>query len=162
MECRPYIFPAPRFIWTIPLALVTAALAGSGDNDDDGSRPLTLTAQACADVTKTFSMAGVRVSQFPLLLVVNSSAARKSLADVIAAAKSKPGKLSFASAGVGTTPHLPGETLSQEADISIAHLLQRRRTGLNDLLSDSRSLSTSGARHHRFADTGGQAAPPPA
>jgi hypothetical protein len=62
MEYRPYTFQAPRLIWTIPLALVTAALTGCGDSDDDGSRPLTLTAQACADVTKTFSMAGVRVT----------------------------------------------------------------------------------------------------
>jgi tripartite-type tricarboxylate transporter receptor subunit TctC len=59
------------------------------------------------------------VSQFPLVLVVNSDSPYKSLADVIAAAKSKPGKLSFASPGVGTTPHLEGETFGQEAGITL-------------------------------------------
>lgn len=59
------------------------------------------------------------VSQFPLVLVVNSNSPYKSLADVIAAAKSKPGKLTFATPGVGTTPHLAGETFSQEAGITL-------------------------------------------
>ncbi len=59
------------------------------------------------------------VSQFPLVLVVNSNSPYKSLADVIAAAKSKPGKLTFATPGVGTTPHLAGETLSQETGITM-------------------------------------------
>lgn len=59
------------------------------------------------------------VSQFPLVLVVNSNSPYKSLADVIAAAKSKPGKLTFATPGVGTTPHLAGETFSQEAGITM-------------------------------------------
>lgn len=61
-------------------------------------------------------------SQFPLVLVVNSSSPFKSLADVVAAAKANPGKLSFASPGYGTTPHLVGETLKQEAKLAITHV----------------------------------------
>jgi len=76
------------------------------------------------------------VSQFPLVLVVNSKSPYKSLADVIAAAKSKPGKLTFASPGVGTTPHLAGETFSQEAGIAITHVPYKGGApAVNDLLA---------------------------
>ncbi|MDQ0141798.1 Bug family tripartite tricarboxylate transporter substrate binding protein [Cupriavidus necator] len=76
------------------------------------------------------------VSQFPLVLVVNSNSPYKSLGDVIAAAKSKPGKLSFASPGVGTTPHLAGETFSQEAGITITTVPYKGGApALNDLLA---------------------------
>lgn len=76
------------------------------------------------------------VSQFPLVLVVNSKSPYKSLADVIAAAKSKPGKLSFASPGVGTTPHLAGETFSQEAGITITTVPYKGGApALNDVLA---------------------------
>jgi len=76
------------------------------------------------------------VSQFPLVLVVNSNSPYKSLSDVIAAAKSKPGKLTFASPGVGTTPHLVGETFSQEAGITITHVPYKGGApALNDVLA---------------------------
>ena len=60
------------------------------------------------------------VSQFPLVLVVNANSPFKSLADVVAAAKARPGKLSFASPGYCTKPHLVGETLKREA-VSYTH-----------------------------------------
>jgi len=76
------------------------------------------------------------VSQFPLVLVVNSKSPYKSLADVIAAAKSKPGKLTFATPGVGTTPHLVGETFSQEAGIKLTSVPYKGGApALNDLLA---------------------------
>jgi len=76
------------------------------------------------------------VSQFPLVLVVNSNSPYKSLADVIAAAKREPGKLSFATPGVGTTPHLAGETFSQEAGITITSVAYKGGApALNDLLA---------------------------
>jgi len=76
------------------------------------------------------------VSQFPLVLVVNSNSPYQSFADVIAAAKSKPGKLSFATPGIGTTPHLAGETFSQEAGISLMSVPYKGGApALNDLLA---------------------------
>jgi tripartite-type tricarboxylate transporter receptor subunit TctC len=76
------------------------------------------------------------VSQFPLVLVVNTNSPYKSMADVIAAAKSKPGKLSFATPGVGTTPHLAGETFSQEAGITLTAVPYKGGApALNDLLA---------------------------
>lgn len=76
------------------------------------------------------------VSQFPLVLVVNSNSPYKSLADLITAAKGKPGQITFASPGVGTTPHLAGESFSQEAGISITHVPYKGGApALNDLLA---------------------------
>lgn len=76
------------------------------------------------------------VSQFPLVLVVNSNSPYKSLADVIAAAKSKPGGLSVATPGVGTTPHLASETFSQEAGITLTSVAYKGGApALNDLLA---------------------------
>lgn len=76
------------------------------------------------------------VSQFPLVLVVNSNSPYKTVADLVAAAKTKPGGLSFASPGVGTTPHLVGETFSNEAGIPLTHVAYKGGApALNDLLA---------------------------
>ncbi|MFS2101901.1 Bug family tripartite tricarboxylate transporter substrate binding protein [Variovorax sp. Varisp85] len=75
------------------------------------------------------------VTQFPLVLVVNSNSPYKSLADVVADAKARPGKLSFASPGYGTTPHLMGETFKREAHLDITHVPYKGGApALNDLL----------------------------
>ncbi|WP_427308694.1 Bug family tripartite tricarboxylate transporter substrate binding protein [Cupriavidus sp. H39] len=92
--------------------------------------------QPGSGITPASFAAIATVSQFPLVLVVNSNSPYKSLGDVIAAAKSKPGKLSFASPGVGTTPHLAGETFSQEAGITITTVPYKGGApALNDLLA---------------------------
>jgi tripartite-type tricarboxylate transporter receptor subunit TctC len=62
------------------------------------------------------------VSQFPLVLVVPSASPYKSLADVVKAAKANPDKLSIASPGFGTTPHLAGEILRRETGITLTHV----------------------------------------
>lgn len=55
-----------------------------------------------------------------LVLCVLSSSPFKSAADLIAFAKAHPGKLNFASAGIGTGIHLAGEQLRQAAGIDVA------------------------------------------
>lgn len=73
---------------------------------------------------------------FPLVLVVNAKSPFKSLADVVAAGKANPGKLNYASPGVGTTPHLIGETFRREAGIDITHVPYKGGApALNDLLA---------------------------
>ncbi|HEX6007846.1 MAG TPA: tripartite tricarboxylate transporter substrate-binding protein, partial [Burkholderiales bacterium] len=47
--------------------------------------------------------------QSPQVLVVHPSVAAKSVSELIALAKAKPGVLNFASVGTGTSPHLGGE-----------------------------------------------------
>ncbi len=56
------------------------------------------------------------------VLVVHPSLPAHTLKDLIAFAKSKPGQLSFASSGNGTTPHLSGELLKSMTGIEIQHI----------------------------------------
>lgn len=75
-------------------------------------------------------------TQFPLVLVVNAKSPFKSVADIVAAGKASPGKLNYASPGVGTTPHLIGETFRREAGIDITHVAYKGGApALNDLLA---------------------------
>ncbi len=56
------------------------------------------------------------------VLVVNPNVPFKSVAGLIAYAKANPGKLSYASAGVGSTVHLAGEFFKHSAGIDIVHV----------------------------------------
>ena len=58
----------------------------------------------------------------PLLIVVNPSLPAKSLKDLIALARAKPGQLNFASGGTGTSNHLAAEMLKLAAGIDIVHV----------------------------------------
>jgi len=62
------------------------------------------------------------VASGPMLVVVQDKAPYKSVKDVIAAAKAKPGALSFGSAGVGSQVHLAGENFADAAGIDIQHV----------------------------------------
>ncbi|MCC6890267.1 MAG: tripartite tricarboxylate transporter substrate binding protein [Hyphomicrobiales bacterium] len=61
----------------------------------------------------------------PQALVVNAKSTMKSLADLVDYGKKHPGKLTFGSAGVGTTTHLSIGLLSREARIEVVHLPYR-------------------------------------
>lgn len=58
----------------------------------------------------------------PLILVVNPSVPVKSLKELIAYAKSKPGQLNNSSPGNGTPPHLAGELFKKLAGMDIVHV----------------------------------------
>jgi tripartite-type tricarboxylate transporter receptor subunit TctC len=58
----------------------------------------------------------------PNVLVTNPNSPLKSVKDVIAASKSKPGSLSFASAGNGTSQHLSAELFKTMAGIDMLHV----------------------------------------
>jgi tripartite-type tricarboxylate transporter receptor subunit TctC len=60
--------------------------------------------------------------KLPLLLIVNPSIPVKTLKELVDYARSNPGKLSFASAGVGSVSHLAGELFKDEAKIDILHV----------------------------------------
>jgi tripartite-type tricarboxylate transporter receptor subunit TctC len=60
--------------------------------------------------------------KLPLLLIVNPSIPAKNLQELIDYARGNPGKLSFASAGVGSVSHLAGELFKEEAKIDILHV----------------------------------------
>jgi tripartite-type tricarboxylate transporter receptor subunit TctC len=59
------------------------------------------------------------------LLVVNPAFPATSVQELVAYAKANPGKLNYSSPGVGTPPHLIGETLKQRAGIEITHVPYR-------------------------------------
>jgi tripartite-type tricarboxylate transporter receptor subunit TctC len=58
----------------------------------------------------------------PNLMVVHPSVPASNLKELIALAKAKPGSLSFASGGNGTTSHLCGELLKTSAQIDLVHV----------------------------------------
>jgi tripartite-type tricarboxylate transporter receptor subunit TctC len=62
------------------------------------------------------------VVRVPNVVTVNPSVPVKSLPELIAYAKANPGKLSFASAGVGTASHLAGEMFNAMAGVNIQHV----------------------------------------
>ncbi|HEV7391690.1 MAG TPA: tripartite tricarboxylate transporter substrate binding protein, partial [Burkholderiales bacterium] len=57
-----------------------------------------------------------------LVLLSQPSSSMKTVKDVIAAAKAKPGQLSFGSSGIGGSPHLAGELLKLQTGIDIVHV----------------------------------------
>ena len=63
-----------------------------------------------------------RIGFAPLVIVVPASSPVKSLKDLITAAKAEPGKLTYASAGNGSSGHLAGELLKSSAKIDILHV----------------------------------------
>lgn len=73
------------------------------------------------DLAKDFAAVSA-IAQQPLVLVSPASFPANSVAELIAMAKSKPGNLTFASAGVGTLDHIAGEFLQRQAGIEMVHV----------------------------------------
>jgi tripartite-type tricarboxylate transporter receptor subunit TctC len=63
-----------------------------------------------------------KIGYAPLVIVVPVSSPVKSLKDLIAMAKAEPGKLTYASAGNGSSGHLAGELLKSTAKIDVLHV----------------------------------------
>jgi tripartite-type tricarboxylate transporter receptor subunit TctC len=66
-----------------------------------------------------------RVLVMPSILAVNNEVPAKTVAELFALAKGQPGKLSFASPGVGTPQHIAGELLKNLAGVDIVHVPYR-------------------------------------
>ena len=64
----------------------------------------------------------IALASTPNILVVNPAFAARNLAELIALAKAKPGELTFASGGNGTTHHLCGELLKSTAGVNLLHV----------------------------------------
>lgn len=72
----------------------------------------------------------------PLVLVVNPSFPAHTVADVIAIAKDRPGKINFGTGGVGTTPHMTAELFQHDAGIRMVHVAYRGEApAINDLIA---------------------------
>ena len=93
------------------------------------------------DTFKDFTPISLLASS-PNILLVRADSPFKTLGDVIAQAKAKPGSLSFGHAGTGTSTHLAGELLKSLAGIDIAAIPYKGGApSINDLLGGQIPLS---------------------
>ena len=69
------------------------------------------------------------VNYSDLMLVVHPSVPAKTLPELIALAKSKPGKLNYASSGTGTPYHMAGELFKHMAGVNITHIPYKGSSG---------------------------------
>ncbi|MGE8614992.1 MAG: Bug family tripartite tricarboxylate transporter substrate binding protein [Achromobacter veterisilvae] len=86
------------------------------------------------DIRRDFEPVGM-AAVFPIVLVVNPSLPVNSVGELIAYAKSNPGKLSFSSSGTGGGTHLAGELFNAMAGVKIQHVPYRGSApAMQDLL----------------------------
>jgi tripartite-type tricarboxylate transporter receptor subunit TctC len=76
------------------------------------------------------------IVRVPNIMLVNQSLPVKTIPEFIAYAKANPGKISMASAGIGSTGHLAGELMKMMAGIDFVHVPYRGNApAITDLLS---------------------------
>jgi tripartite-type tricarboxylate transporter receptor subunit TctC len=86
------------------------------------------------DVAKDFAPVTL-VATVPEMLVVTSNVPAKNMAELVALVRAQPGKLNYASAGIGGLPHLAGELFKLTANLDIVHVPYRGAApAINDLL----------------------------
>ncbi len=87
------------------------------------------------DPVKDFE-AVFRFPDTPLVLLVPKASAYQTAADLIAAAKARPGKLNFGNAGVGSTSHLIAALFEAKAGIDVASVPYKGAApAMNDLIA---------------------------
>lgn len=85
------------------------------------------------DSTGDFSPISL-IATTPFMLIANPSLPVKSVKDLVALAKSKPGQINYASAGTGTAAHLAMEMFRVGTDIQIVHVPYK---GISQALTDT-------------------------
>src|SRR5688572_16834856 len=73
------------------------------------------------DTLRDFSFVSL-IASSPNILVVHPSVPATSVKELIALARRRPGELTFASAGIGSTTHLAGEYFKNAAGINVLHI----------------------------------------
>ncbi len=73
------------------------------------------------------------VASAPLVIVVGAQSPLKTIGDLVAAAKARPGEVNFASPGNGTVAHLTGEQFQKTAGVKFQHIPYK---GANQALND--------------------------
>jgi tripartite-type tricarboxylate transporter receptor subunit TctC len=77
----------------------------------------------------------------PFAMVINLAVPVKTVPEFIAYAKSNPGSLSMASAGIGSGPHLAGELFKMMAAVNMVHVPYRGQgPALTDLLGTASGI----------------------
>jgi tripartite-type tricarboxylate transporter receptor subunit TctC len=81
------------------------------------------------------------IAAAPNMLAINPKIHVNNMAELIAYAKANPGKLTYISAGSGTSPHMTGELLKTLAGIDIRHIPYKNITqGFSDLFAGEVSM----------------------
>jgi tripartite-type tricarboxylate transporter receptor subunit TctC len=84
------------------------------------------------------------VASSPLVIVASANSPYKTLADVVKAAKAKPGSVNFASSGNGTVAHLTAESFQRQAGITLTHIPYKGAAqGVTDVISGEVQLYVS-------------------
>ena len=73
------------------------------------------------DVFKDFMLVSI-IIESPMMLVTSAQSSLNSLKDILAAAKAKPGSITYATAGAGSTSHVLTEMLAQQAGVQLVHV----------------------------------------
>jgi len=82
---------------------------------------------------------------FPNMLVVPNSLPVHSVSDLLALAKKNPGKVTFASPGHGSSPHMSGELFKYLAKVDLTHVPYRGASpAYTDLIAGARRLHVRG------------------
>jgi tripartite-type tricarboxylate transporter receptor subunit TctC len=99
-----------------------------------------LSAKLPFDPLKDFTPISL-VASIPFAMIVHPSVPARSVRELVALAKAKPGELNYSSAGGGTSNHLAGELLKSMAGIDIVHVPYKGSApALNDLIAGQVSL----------------------
>ena len=95
------------------------------------------------DPVKDFTPVAM-IGSSPFVLISAPQVQAPTLAEFVALAKSKPGALSYASAGVGTLAHLAGELFKRQAGVDVTHVPYRGTAqSMVDLMQGRIELSVS-------------------
>jgi tripartite-type tricarboxylate transporter receptor subunit TctC len=85
------------------------------------ARAATLVAAAGYDPVRDFAPVSL-VSRIPQMLLVHPSVPAQSVSELVALAKARPGQLSYATSGIGSTGHIAAELFSRQAGIRMLHV----------------------------------------
>jgi tripartite-type tricarboxylate transporter receptor subunit TctC len=85
------------------------------------------------DAVKDFIHLTLAAQNFGQVLVLNPNLPFKTLEEMLAFAKANPGKLTYASAGIGTASHIPAEIMKRQAGVDI---LAVQYKGIGQVMTD--------------------------
>lgn len=132
--------PGMEIVAKAPADGYTLVAGGTGTIAINGS----LYSRIPYDPVKDFTPV-VNLAYSTSVLVVHPSVAAKTIADVIALAKAKPGELRYASAGNGSSPHLSAEVFRMMTGVNIVHVPYKGSTpGVIATVSGETSLMFTG------------------
>jgi tripartite-type tricarboxylate transporter receptor subunit TctC len=101
----------------------------------------TVKAKRPYDVLKDFEPVA-QIGAVSLVLVAHPSVQANTVQELIALARAKPGQLTYASFGIGSTNHLIGEFFSSKADVQLLHVPYKgSAAAATDLISGEVKLS---------------------